>query len=428
MTSKVLYVVVFCAFLHGSTALVPAGAGMKAGAARIDITPPEGAPLLLDGFSYRTEPFEGIHDRLFVRAIVFEADEIQGAVVVCDVLEIPDQMLDRVAATIEEETSISQERLLLVATHTHGAPTLRYGVEEGDPAQVDYTLDLEKQVLRAVKIARENLEPVRVSQGKGRANINMNRRARTDVGGWWLGYNPDGPSDKTVHVIKVDSTNGKPLALLVNYGVHGTVMGQDNREVTGDLPGVTANLVEEYLGNGAVALWTSGTAGDQSPIYRWKEDFDDSMGSLMTLGRILSEEVIRVAAEAAPVKGASIRGARETVMCPGQKRIGPVFQRDDDYQFEDADPVEIRLSLLMINNIAIAGVSGELFTLVGQRVKEESPYSSTMVVTHCNGSAAGYLPDDEAYDQVSYEISVAKVKRGCAEDVIVDGFLKLMAE
>lgn len=65
----------------------------------------------------------------------------------------------------------------------------------------------------------------------------------------------------------------------------------------------------------------------------------------------------------------------------------------------DADPVEIRLSVLLVNNIAIAGVSGELFTLVGQRVKEESPYAATMVVTHCNGSAAGYLPDDEAFGE-----------------------------
>ena len=51
----------------------------------------------------------------------------------------------------------------------------------------------------------------------------------------------------------------------------------------------------------------------------------------------------------------------------------------------------------------------------------------SIMVTHCNGSS-GYLPDDAAYDQVSYEIITTRVKRGCAEDAIVDGLLAMMAE
>ena len=47
------------------------------------------------------------------------------------------------------------------------------------------------------------------------------------------------------------------------------------------------------------------------------------------------------------------------------------------------------------------------------------------MVTHCNGSS-GYLPDDAASDQVSYEITATRVKRGCAEDAIVNGFLEMM--
>jgi hypothetical protein len=36
-----------------------------------------------------------------------------------------------------------------------------------------------------------------------------------------------------------------------------------------------------------------------------------------------------------------------------------------------------------------------------------------------------YLPDDAAYDQVRYEIVTTRVKRGCAEDAIVNGFLEI---
>jgi hypothetical protein len=42
-------------------------------------------------------------------------------------------------------------------------------------------------------------------------------------------------------------------------------------------------------------------------------------------------------------------------------------------------------------------------------------------------TAGGYLADDAAYDQVSYEITATRVKRGCAEDAIVNGFLEMMS-
>jgi hypothetical protein len=48
------------------------------------------------------------------------------------------------------------------------------------------------------------------------------------------------------------------------------------------------------------------------------------------------------------------------------------------------------------------------------------------MVTHANGSS-GYLPDDAAYDQASYEIVSSRVKRGCAENAIVNGFVEMMS-
>jgi neutral ceramidase len=115
---------------------------------------------------------------------------------------------------------------------------------------------------------------------------------------------------------------------------------------------------------------------------------------------------------------------QKVVVCPGKRTVqtpGP----KREYKTEDADPVSIRLSLLVINDIAIAGVSGELLTNIGLRLKRESPFNRTVVVTHCNGSS-GYLPDDAAYDQLSYEIVSTRVKRGCAENAVVNGLTEMM--
>jgi hypothetical protein len=61
-----------------------------------------------------------------------------------------------------------------------------------------------------------------------------------------------------------------------------------------------------------------------------------------------------------------------------------------------------------------------------RNLKRESPFNRTVMVTHANGSS-GYLPDDAAYDQVSYEIVTTRVKRGGAEHAIVNGFLEMMS-
>ena len=95
-------------------------------------------------------------------------------------------------------------------------------------------------------------------------------------------------------------------------------------------------------------------------------------------------------------------------------------------EFADSDPVPIRLSLLMVDKIALAGVSGEVFSLLAQELKAKAPQpQKTMMITHCNGSS-GYLPDDAAYGQLSYEIQTARVKPGCAQAAIVNGLLKMI--
>jgi hypothetical protein len=115
---------------------------------------------------------------------------------------------------------------------------------------------------------------------------------------------------------------------------------------------------------------------------------------------------------------------QKVVTCPGKRTVQtPAAGRE--YKIEDTEPVPIRLSLLVFNDIAFAGVSGEVLTNISLRLKRESPFNRTIMVTHGNGSS-GYIPDDAAYDQVSYEITTTRVKRGCAEDAIVNGFLEMM--
>lgn len=395
-------------------------AGFRAGAARVDITPAEGSALLMSGYAGRKQGFTSIHDSLYARAIVVDDGSGPAAIVSVDVIGFGEAAWKRISGRIATEAGIKPERLLLAAVHTHDAP--QTGVYEGTPdaKQAAWIAKLEDEVVAAVKQAQANLQPARAGFGTGRANVSVNRRARMADGTWSLGVNPDGPSDKTVAVLKFETPSGEPIAIFSNYAVHGTVMGQQNLQISGDLLGAAERFVEEQLGGKVVAPWTSGAAGDQNAIYGPGTEFD----KVVVLGQILGEEIVRVAKSIDPKPGVRVRAAQTVVTCPGQ-RMAPDATRKAP-KFVDADPVNIRLSLLKIGDVALAGVSGEVLTGVQAHLRKATG-PRTVMVTHANGSS-GYIPDDAAYDQVSYEITTTHLKRGCAENAIVKGFSGLMKQ
>ncbi|HTS31530.1 MAG TPA: neutral/alkaline non-lysosomal ceramidase N-terminal domain-containing protein [Bryobacteraceae bacterium] len=416
---------------------------LRAGAARVDITPAADAALVMAGYGGRTQGFKGIHDHIYVRAIVLDDGATQAALVAWELLFVPDSVWADVSPRIAHDLGIRPENLILAAVHDHGAPTI--GATGGaSPGTAEYTRKVEDAAVEAVRLAKSRLQPAKVGVGTGTASININRRELTPSQGWWLGFNENGPSDKTVSVMRFEDMSGKPIAFFLNYAVHAVVMGPDNYQITGDLAGATSRFVEQhYQGkdrprsdagarlrlrpeeragdDGPVAVWTSGAAGDQNPV---SMATGDDFALADALGRILGEEVVRVAGAIQTLPAARIWGAQKVVTCPGRS-VEPGPRPRTDYKFSDAPPVNIRLGLLMIGDVALAGVSGEVFTLIHRHLKEESPFRNTIMVTHANGSS-GYIPNDGSFDQIGYEVTTSHLKAGCAENEIVNGFVEMM--
>ena len=448
-------------FLAASAFGAPRGY-LQVGAARVDITPAPDAALPMSGYASRTQGFQRIHDHIYVRAIVLSDGASQAALVAWELIGVPNHVWEELSQRIAKELGIPQDNLLLAAVHDHGAPSLAgmYGHspspgahgqtnpagEESSAATIAYTTKVENDAFEAVRRAKANLRPAQFGFGTGKAYVNVNRREFfPKMGWWWLGYNAEGPSDKTLAVVKFSDMSGKPIALFINYPVHAVVMGPENLAVTGDLAGATSRFVEQYYqgriatrsdagwelevgleekagGEGPVAIWTSGAAGDQNPITNDEgEDFTMVEG----LGRILGEESVRVANSIAMMSSqARIESAQRVITCPGQQvTLGPTPRTT--HTFMDAEPVNIRLSLLKLNDVALTGVSGEVFTRIYQHLKKDSPFTATIMVTHANGSS-GYIPSDDAFDPISYENTASHLKPGCAENGIVNGLLKMM--
>lgn len=89
--------------------------------------------------------------------------------------------------------------------------------------------------------------------------------------------------------------------------------------------------------------------------------------------------------------------------------------------------MEIHLSLLRVGDIAIGAVNAEVFNLIAQRLKRESPLKATMMATLTNGMASsGYIPDDAAFGMNTFEVLSSSLQPGCAESAIVNGILDLI--
>jgi len=431
------------------TPCVSAGAAqgtLQVGAARVDITPAADSALPMGGYRGRKQGVTGIHDRIHARALVMHDGKSYAALVAWELINVPNQVWNDVSERVARETGIPAENLILAAVHTHSGPSLIHTYGNADPKSAAYTETVAKATLEAVRKAKASLQPALVGAGTGQAYLNINRREPTAQGGWSLGQNPGFPSDKTVAVVRFDSLSGKPIALLINYGVHAVIMGPGNFQVSGDLAGATSRYVERFyrgelentprgdLGAGLrkeektggedfVALWTSGAGGDQNPISLARgEDFT----LVEAFGKILGEQAIRVASTIKTGPNTRLRGAGREVTCAARRRAEGQ-PANAPPKFEDAGPANIRLGLVMLDKIALAGVSGEVLTMIGQRLKKEAPFEHTLMVTHANGSM-GYIPNDAAYEQASYEVLSTRFKPGCAEGAIVKGFLEMMAQ
>jgi hypothetical protein len=112
------------------------------------------------------------------------------------------------------------------------------------------------------------------------------------------------------------------------------------------------------------------------------------------------------------------------VTCPGQRLDRDAYAQGQ-IKFDDAPPQTVHMDLLMLNNIAFAGVAAEVVTNIYLHLKQESPLANTILVSLANGRLT-YMPDDAAYDAPIFEVRATSLKRGCGEGAIVNGFTEMI--
>jgi hypothetical protein len=262
---------------------------LNAGAGRVDISPPAGVAHA--GWGAQTHQVSLGNDMpLSVTAVVVANGDVELAIVDVDIGIFTVSQDQQIRERISEASGIPFGNIRLAYSHTHSGPiTFGQWIKEGIELAEQWWSTIPEACVSAVAEAENLRRPARTGFGRGSCTVNINRRPARNNGELFTGRNWGGFVDHDVDVLGIDDADGNPIATIVNYAMHPTIMGHENQWVTPDFPGPMRSVVEHNVGG--LCLFLQGASGNQGPV-------DGFTGDL----RVYRKAGARLGAEAARVR------------------------------------------------------------------------------------------------------------------------------
>jgi neutral ceramidase len=407
---KTAALIAACTF---AVSTVHAEVELKAGVARVDITP----TTLMQMYGYANRkcgPANGTHDPLFAKVLVLEAGDSRIAIVTMDLGAIVSEKLrDDVASRLNIRV------LLLSVSHDHSAPSfLPYGSNPSTNAGANaYLAELEHKVFAAVEAASKSMFPAKLGVARGSLQLGYNRLLLRDDGRARALFDnmervPYGPVDPEFVLLRVDDMKGDPKALLVHYAAHAVVLGPTNCKYSADYPGVMQSMVENGI-NGAQVMFVQGGAGDINPLFEARSGNEDADFKVVkTMGELLGAEVLRVNKDVKPL--ADIKE--------------PFRWKSDLLTFNDrwdkTEKLDVGITTIMLGHeIAIAAIPGEPMHKLQQMWKEQSDTPVPLFYGYtysAGGTWPGYIPDIRSAAYGGYGADVTtRIEVGAGEKIML---------
>jgi len=452
---------------ESSLATASGTGGFRAGAAKVDITPP--ADALYAG--------DSIRDHLFVRAVVIDNAGTCMALVSLDQANLTKDVVSKGIEAAAAATHCPAENFLVSATHTHSG-----GVGILDAQTLPSHEQLAAAIAQSVERAHAQLRPASIGFGTAPLYLNVNRDLY-EHGAWYQGPNPDGPADKTLSVLAFIGADDYPIAFYYSYAMH-PINFYLSGVISGDFPGEASRYIEQRYAGRAIALFAQGASGDVFPMLTGPMQkllgrrtrtagFDDErfgavepwkLGSLMknsnheqvaqmktpvspqertayeeaiaqdgalvsAEGTLLGESVIDVFKHGLGVTldAGALWGGKVTLSCPGRERIDSTAWQGTLPDYRDVDPVKLTVGLMRLGEVYVASIDGEIYTNIGLHVRRSAPVSKLMMVGLAGGQAnSGYIYSDDAGSHLTFQVIGSRLKPGCAEGKIVSAVRALI--
>jgi hypothetical protein len=258
---------------------------LKVGVARADLDFPMGVSMA--GYASRTGPrtpyqdqlggSNAWHDKPDVRAIAFDDGKEMFVLLRLPLAWSTDEIVTDVARKVLAKRGVDLlGHIITSAPHSHSQPARFWHLVKGfgfgyfgyDEFNFEIFDRLTTSFADAVMMALDARQPARFGYAildgvDPDSKIHRDRRHENDMLPDWL------QRDDRLVLMRIDDMNGKPIAVLVQLGIHGTVYDQTNPILTADAPGgiemelyhhASAKYGREVLG-----VFLQGNAGDISP-------------------------------------------------------------------------------------------------------------------------------------------------------------------
>lgn len=433
---------------------------MKAGFSQIDYTPLRGfMPGEFDAY-YAI----GTYIPLLVNAAAFTSEGETVILISADHLLFTNDYSDMIREKIAEATRVPVKNVLLAATHTHTGPSYNYSCWKS-PAEPEVAQVVANRIIKAAVEAFENqkegfsfatatTEEKRFSFCRdwvltdGRIKTNPGY-ARTDLD------HPCDTPDYTVEIMKLER-NGRIEAIMVNYANHpDTNGGAPRNKFSSDWPGAMRETLKEKYGDDVVVLFFNGCCGDVNHHdFKYKTDLEtyikEGVYTPGAIGHGLAETVIAALDGKEATVGDFPVSAIEYPITVKRRQITEderqwaidiLKEAETEYiaswkygtasaYLSTCDNVpetqEFTVYAYKVGPWAMIAMPGEMYTAVGRRIKEGSPFEKTIPVELANGHN-GYVIPDSVRNNGSYEGRFSSGTTGYgAMDAIVNGSIEAL--
>lgn len=376
----------------------PVESNLKAGAAKVDITPTETEGVLVTG---HRRTVHGVRDPLRAGVLLLDDGETKAAIVTLDTIGAWDEMVKLARERIEKETGVPGVNIMVAASHNHSGPAFE--------ADSKWGRELIAKLGAAARQAASDMRPATVGYGEDRIGFSVNRRKVID-GRAVVRLNPDGPNDPRVKVLRFDDGRSlSPLAVVMHAVCHPCFFTWGDKgsppypqgypKMSADFPGEAQTFVEMCYANKTNALFLQGCAGDIRPNlpgfpYRCADEADiqwagRDLGSAVV--RSLAANVTREQLQRRPAFYA-IHVANSTVSLPGKE-----------------GRISAELQALKVGPYLFLTMPGEPMVEYGFKLERAiADRAVPIIVGYANGNV-GYIATAEAYGTGGYEPTTSKL-------------------
>jgi neutral ceramidase len=410
------------------------GAELHAGAATAPL--PAESGMRMDGYVERQGVALGVHDQPQVTVVALQQGGATLVIAALDVVALDRDFATQVASLV----GVAPESLLIAASHTHSGPGgfSAKCAPSGTPIDEALRNRVMAVVVRTACAALAALRPARLGLERWEApGVAGNRNS------------PEREVDDRVTTLSVDGEDGEPVATIVHFACHPTVLGPDNLQISADFPGPLRQLIARQTSDTeAPVLFLNGAAADVSTRFtRHGQTFEEleRLAGVLTDARPLEmapSAVVRsppLAVSGAAVqlafKASADRAVAEEQLAAYERELQAAIDEEFGTRRQLITKVQgaraeveraegravgataVTLTAARLGDLALLAISAEVSSGIGAAIEAHSPFPVTLVVGYA-GDYCGYITDAADYERQTYESLISPYEANAGDGLV----------